>query len=123
MSQYTHLITDKKEVAGFTPVIRITGIDYRKMISHGARGSISQDTEVKMCVFKRTSLDVKPTTHIHENASGGRRGPYSAVDEKRDQKHDQKRDQKHEDMEAGRRGAGEGQGGTRVLAVDDDEEL
>ena len=115
MSQYTHLITDKKEVAGFTPVIRITGIDYRKMISHGARGSISQDTEVKMCVFKRTSLDLKPTTDIHENASGGRRGPYSAVDEKRDEKRD--------DMEAGRRGAGEGQGGTRVSAEDDDEEL
>ena len=119
MSQYTHLITDKKEVAGFTPVIRITGIDYRKMISHGARGSISQDTEVKMCVFKRTSLDVKPTTHINANATGERRGPYSAVDEKRDEN----RDEKHDDMEAGKRGAGEGQGGTRVSALDDDEEL
>ena len=114
MSQYTHLITDKKEVAGFTPVIRITGIDYRKMISHGARGSISQDTEVKMCVFKRTSLDVNPT-HIHDNTSGGRGGPKSAFDEKRDEKRD--------DMQAGRRGPGEGQGGTRVSVLDDDEEL
>ena len=61
MSVYTHLITDKKKVEGFTPVIKVSGIDIKKVLATGGGGrGRDGDMEVKMRVFKKTSLDVKP---------------------------------------------------------------
>ena len=33
MSEYTHLITDKKHVDGFTPVIRVMGLDIKRILA------------------------------------------------------------------------------------------
>ena len=34
ISGYTHLITDKKHVDGFTTVIRVMGLDIKRVLTH-----------------------------------------------------------------------------------------
>jgi hypothetical protein len=74
MMAYTHLISENATVPGFTPIIRIMGINYAAMMD-AARGTRRPDLDVvKMRVFKRTDLDVPPPRDARSSDDGRREG-------------------------------------------------